>query len=350
MGGTDEAKRVIVAGAGTGKTTLLRNIAVERCIDKNVLYLTYTQANACEFEAAITQKIGYLPTNITVLTWFSFLLVHGVRPFPAPDLTNRINGLFFNNQEPRNGKGVKRGMEDYYCRERGVVYRSRLADLAVYCNGQWGGEVVKRICGIYDVVLVDEGQDFAGYDYDFLLSLLDSAKEMIVVGDPRQQTYRTAWKAKNNSYSDLFDYLEKRSNYQIDGSSLSVTHRCSKDIIDYANRLYPEYPQVSASDNLCGTSSGGVACIDKDSFGDWIASRIQSTTVLTWNSRVSVPYGCRRMNMGESKGLTLGDVAVFVTGEMSKWLKDESYALKPEARAKLYVAITRASGDLCFVL
>ena len=56
------------------------------------------------------------------------------------------------------------------------------------------------------------------------------------------------------------------------------------------------------------------------------------------------------MNMGESKGLTLGDVAIFPTAEMKKWLSGKPADLKGETKAKLYVAITRASGDLYFVL
>ena len=54
--------------------------------------------------------------------------------------------------------------------------------------------------------------------------------------------------------------------------------------------------------------------------------------------------------MGESKGLTLGDVAIFATGEMKKWIKDESVKLKDATKVKLYVALTRASGDLCLVI
>lgn len=134
MSSTDERKRIIVAGAGTGKTTLLRDIAVERCTTQNVLYLTYTHANACEFEAAVVDKVHHMPASITVSTWFSFLLEHGVRPFPAQDFAHRVDRMIFNNQEPRHRRGITRGMEEYFCPAPGVIYRSSLADLAVYCN------------------------------------------------------------------------------------------------------------------------------------------------------------------------------------------------------------------------
>lgn len=145
MSNADSRKRIIVAGAGTGKTMLLRNIAIERCDEKRVLYPTYTVANVGEFEAAIVNKLGHLPASITIMTWFSFLLVHGVRPFPAQGFTHRIDRMLFNEGWAAQRRGVHRGDEGYYCPKRGVVYRSRLSDLAALYDEQWHGEVTNRI-------------------------------------------------------------------------------------------------------------------------------------------------------------------------------------------------------------
>ncbi|RHD71245.1 hypothetical protein DW781_10795, partial [Olsenella sp. AM30-3LB] len=83
-----------------------------------------------------------------------------------------------------------------------------------------------RICGIYDLILVDEGQDFAGYDYDLLLALMGSCKNMTIVGDPRQQTYRTNNGQINSGYSNVFEFFDQRSSFPIDTTSLSE-HRKS---------------------------------------------------------------------------------------------------------------------------
>lgn len=56
------------------------------------------------------------------------------------------------------------------------------------------------------------------------------------------------------------------------------------------------------------------------------------------------------VNMGDSKGLTLGDVVIFPTGEMKKWLEGKPANMKDGTRTRLYVAITRARGDLFFVI
>lgn len=350
MSNADSRKRIIVAGAGTGKTTLLRDIAIERCGEQRVLYLTYTVANAGEFEAAIIDELGYLPANITIMTWFSFLLVHGVRPFPAQGFTHRIDRMLFNEGRASQRRGVHRGDESYYCPGRGIVYRSRLSDLAALCDEQWHGNVTDRICAIYDIILVDEGQDFAGYDYDILSALMQKTCEMVIVGDPRQQTYRTGNEPKYSSVPHVFDFLSLHHGYTLDTTTLNTTYRCSQDVINLANSLYPSMPQVVPNGERKPGDSGEILKVKKSNFETWARTRIQPFTILRYDIRTKVPDGYRTMNMGDSKGLTLDDVVIFPTNDMKKWIGGKNINFKDGTRAKLYVAITRARGDLIFVV
>ena len=329
---------------------MLREIALERCASQKVLYLTYTDANAAEFREAIVRQVGHMPAAIKVMTWFSFLLIHGVRPFPARGFTHRIDRMLFNDQEPRNARGVRRGNERYYCPHPGVAYRTRLSDLAFLCDEQWDGEVVQRVCDIFRVILVDEAQDFAGYDYDLLRAMMDKSKEMVIVGDPRQQTYRTGTTAKNKGNPDVFSFFEEKTHYAIDNTTLSVTHRCSRAIISLANSLYDDFPPVAPSDDRIRDPRGQVKTISLSELEAWDSSRKAQTAALIWDSRTTVPAGFHVMTMGESKGLTFGDVVVFPTGEMRKWVEKKPSKLKGITKAKFYVAITRASGDLYFVV
>lgn len=350
MSNADNRKRIIVAGAGTGKTTLLKDIAIERCDERRVLYLTYTIANAGEFEAAVVGELGHLPASITIMTWFSFLLVHGVRPYPADGFANRIDRMLFNEGRASQRGGVHRGDKSYYCPKRGVVYRSRLSDLAVLCDEQWHGKVTDRICAIYDTILVDEGQDFAGYDYDILGSMMQKACEMVIVGDPRQQTYRTGNEPKYSGVRNVFDFFSASPDYTLDTTTLSTTYRCSEAVIALANSLYPTMPQIMPCGERKAGSTGKILKVKKSSFEAWARARVQPFTVLRYDSRTKVPDGFHTMNMGESKGLTLDDVVIFPTNEMKKWISDNNVNLKGGTRAKLYVAITRAHGDVIFVI
>ena len=61
--------------------------------------------------------------------------------------------------------------------------------------------------------------------------------------------------------------------------------------------------------------------------------------------------------MGESKGMTFDHTLIYLTAPMIQWLKNRSYKLSFSAKAKFYVALTRAKysvaivwdEDTCFV-
>lgn len=182
-----------MAGAGTGKTTYLLNQALNFPREKNVLYLTYTEAAAIHFASRVKAMRGAVPGNITVMTWYSFLLAHGVRPFPYPLPGIMPRGICFVEGKVPQRKGVTRGTPAYYlANKQGDVFSSRLADLACKCNEQVGGDAVNRISDMFDIILIDEAQDLSSYDYDYISSLMHTPASVIVVGDPRQRTYTTS--------------------------------------------------------------------------------------------------------------------------------------------------------------
>jgi DNA helicase II / ATP-dependent DNA helicase PcrA len=71
---------VIIAAAGSGKTSHLVREA-RKVKDDNVLITTYTESNEAEIKQKIIESNGYIPSNIVVMTWFTFLISHGVKPF-----------------------------------------------------------------------------------------------------------------------------------------------------------------------------------------------------------------------------------------------------------------------------
>ncbi|MFH0906204.1 MAG: UvrD-helicase domain-containing protein, partial [archaeon] len=71
--------KLIIAAAGSGKTTFLVNEALKK--EGNVLITTFTEANEAEIKNKIIKIRKCIPSNIIIQTWFSFLLQHGVRPY-----------------------------------------------------------------------------------------------------------------------------------------------------------------------------------------------------------------------------------------------------------------------------
>ena len=79
-----------------------------------------------------------------------------------------------------------------------VVYSLiKFLNLLAYVIINLEGLVIDRLEHIYDCIYIDEVQDLAGYDFDFLELMLLSKVKLIVVGDSRQATYFTNCAPKN---------------------------------------------------------------------------------------------------------------------------------------------------------
>jgi DNA helicase-2/ATP-dependent DNA helicase PcrA len=69
---------------------------------------------------------------------------------------------------------------------------------------------------------------------------------------------------------------------------------------------------------------------------------------LRWNLKQAVNENFQFCNFGASKGQTYERVLIYPTPKMLNWLKNGEN-LEGEAKAKLYVAITRAKYSVAFV-
>ena len=337
-----------MAGAGAGKTTLIVKMARERVKQgKRVLITTFTNANEGEIEKAFYCKCGCIPRNVTVMTWLSFLLQHGVRPYRHSCVGERISGLYFDEGKPNTGY-ARKGTRDYYLVPRAhLVHSGRLADLAVASDAEHDGLVCERIGKIFDAVFIDESQDLAGYDYDFVTRLGKSRQEVVLVGDPRQTTYRTNWSSQNGGYKSVFHYCQAKYGLSVDEKTLSGSWRCSEPIIRLANAVHSEYPHLSSL--ACyDVSHQGVFLVENCNVGKYVES--VTPVQLRWNKRTPCHGGTTVMNMKDSKGLTFEHVLIYPTAPVKEWLSGGPVLEKEISRAALYVAITRARYSVAFVV
>ena len=233
----------IIAAAGSGKTQTLINRVLGRPHER-ALMLTYTLQNQLQIEQRLHQTVSGVPSHARVAGWMSFLLSDGIRPYQHAVLNviDRVRGLNF---EGTPHEYTKRSTPAYYVNRGGDAYGRNLADFACVANEKSGGEVIRRLEAIYDHIYIDEVQDLAGYDLDFLDLLFASDIAITLVGDPRQCLLATTRAPKNKKYrgEGLLTWLDERADV-CTREDQPESRRCHQDICDFASALFPTYPAI----------------------------------------------------------------------------------------------------------
>jgi superfamily I DNA/RNA helicase len=360
--------KLIIAAAGSGKTTHLVNKALKIKKGK-VLITTYTQANEEEIKKKIVEEnlkqngFACIPENITVQTWFSFLLKHGVRPFQGVLFEKKIKGLLLVNELSgikykfkKDGKEIpvyykeNTAFEQHYFTKETKIYSDKLSKFVDKCNKKSKGAVIDRISRIYAHIFVDEVQDLAGYDLELLKTLFKCNSEILLVGDPRQGTYSTNSASKNKRYQKsqiIYFFQYKSIKIETDDTSLMVNYRCNKPICDLSNKLFPDF-QSTTSGNNNTTEHDGVFLVKEQDVDKYLQR--YKPIQLRDSKRKVVNRNYQAMNFGESKGLSFDRVLIYPTKPITDWLNNHNTQLADTSRSKFYVAITRARYSIGIVV
>ena len=339
--------KIIIASAGSGKTEKLISAA---CSDfsRRCLITTYTINNLEQIRNRLVKAFGIVPPHIHLTTWYSFLLNEAVRPYQNFLLAGpRIRGICF--EEGRSTTYKKRAdTERFYLTRSCEIYSDTLSDFAYQCDIKSRGLVIKRLKDMYDHVFIDEMQDMAGYDFDFLISLLKSGPTIYAVGDIRQRTYTTNHSPRNRQYEGenlltLYQKWQKADLCEI--SNMSESFRCNQPICDIADSIYPNLPPTK-SKNLDMTGHDGVFVISANQVDEYMRCWDPIPLRFDKNTECNFPQA---MNFGESKGLTFERVVIFSNGPICKALANGRFEFATQSAAKIYVAITRAKHSVAFV-
>ncbi|WP_024822615.1 UvrD-helicase domain-containing protein [Aminobacterium mobile] len=338
--------KLYIAAAGSGKTRKIINDSIST--DKNVLILTYTITNEQQIISRIKEQMGIVPTNITICTWFSFLLKDGIRPYQGSRFKDRIDGIIFVNGQ--NNTYVKKTSNKYF-ESNNKIYTDKLSDCVIELNEKSDGKVFERISKMYDYIYVDEVQDMVGYDLEILKRLIATKTKVIMVGDPRQCTYSTHFERKYKKYGcgKIDEFLKnecKKLDIVIDEGTLSCTHRNNNLICEFANSLYPDRTPVGFI-HKADDESKGVKIIDPKDVDFYLENNQAVQLRESVKIKVNNNYPC--YNFGESKGLEFERVLIYPTNPMWNWIIDNSSELKEQSRARFYVAVTRAIDSVVIV-
>jgi DNA helicase-2/ATP-dependent DNA helicase PcrA len=332
-------KRVIYAVAGSGKTTYIVNSLSDQ---KRSLIITYTNGNYANLHKKVCAKFnGKWPKNITLLTYFSFLYGFCYKPFLSDKV--KAKGLLY---EANPNMYAKQDQLQYYLSKGRYLYSNRLSLLLDKL--QVLEDVKSRIKTYFDELIIDEVQDVAGRDFSFLEQLMTIDIDMLFVGDFYQHTFDTS--RDGNINKSL--YNDKAANearftskgFSIDNATLKNSWRCSKNICDYIRNnigidIYSNRPDT---DN---TSIKFVSDLD-------IIGRIlDDKQIVKLHYQNGSKAGIGHKNWGETKGEDhYQDICVLLNETTAgKRRADKLFELPPSTKNRLYVAITRARGNVYLI-
>ena len=158
-------KTVIFAVAGSGKTTHIVN-SLSR--EKRSLIITYTIANYENLYKKIIRKFdGEWPNNITLMRYFTFLYGFCYKPFLSDIVKAR--GIIY---EPNPNRYALKSDRKFYITETGYLYSNRISLLLEVMHTI--DDIKDRISTYFDELIIDEVQDIAGRDFDFLERIMET--------------------------------------------------------------------------------------------------------------------------------------------------------------------------------
>ncbi len=332
-------KRVMFAVAGSGKTTHIVN-ALSR--DKRSLIITYTDANYENLSKKILTKFDSVwPNNITLLTYFKFLYHFCYKPFLADRV--KAKGILYIDNPNRYAKQDK---PSYYLSDNRFFYSNRLSFFLEVMNAI--GDVKDRIETYFDEFIIDEIQDIGGRDFNFLEKLMETNVNMLFVGDFFQHTYDTSHdgRVNTNLFSDFSSYCARFSSkgLTLDTKTLINSWRCSKSVCEYvSNNL-----GIAISSNRKKEDDTRIILVSDPSD---VSKILQDPKIVKLHYQDSAKHGAGHRNWGDTKGEDCyADVCVLLNKTTAKLHSQKKLKeLAPLTRNKLYVAITRAHGNVYIV-
>lgn len=330
-------RRLILAVAGSGKSSYI----LDRLnLEQRFLLVTYTDNNVAHLRNKIICKFGYEPQNITLLSYFQFLIRVCYRPFlkdiwQAKGISWQMPGQYTLR--------VKRDNPKFFMTKEGYLYHNRIAKL---CQENCLADIRERLERFYDCFMFDEVQDLGGHDFNLVSALLPLNMDVLFVGDYYQHTFDTSRDGNVNKslYKGYSQYLRKwaKTKLFIDIQTLENSYRCSPTICDFVSRQLGIPMKSHRSDEV------QITMVEDE---NEVKKLLKDGSIVKLFLKESYKYDCYALNWGASKGLDdFLDVCIVLNATTLKALKNRTLVdLSPETLNKLYVACTRAKGNIYFI-
>ncbi len=320
------------------------------CADPNTdtALVTYTLNGRDEIEDNIYRQCGYIPSNVTIYTWFTFLLRHFVRPFQRCIEERRVSGLNFVTGQSARFAPESNPRRHYFTSNLNI-HSDKISKFACRAIELTDGAPIVRIERIYKSLFIDECQDLAGYDLDLIEVLLRSNVNIELVGDHRQATFSTHSARKNRQFAGgkiIEKFKEWEASNLCDVEFQNISRRCVQEICDFADQFHPRVPRTTSL-NKTITDHDGVFAVRKSDVQQY--NGLYSPQPLRYDRRTKCDVA-KPINFGASKGMTFDRILIFPHGGLRKFLKSSKIADAGRAIEKIYVAVTRARQSVAFVV
>ncbi len=331
--------KLILAVAGSGKTRyLIESLSLER----RSIILTYTINNTENLRRRVIRKFGFLPKNIRIHTYFSFLYQFCFQPLYQD--AYEAKGMSFNKPPSRDRR--KKSMTHYFIPNLRILYANRLAKFFLEFEPDGLSRVKQRLEKYYEDMFVDEFQDFTSYDFDFICELAKTRVKCQFVGDYHQHTFDTSrdgqFKKSLHLSEARFLAEVRKHGIEVDTTTLSKSYRCSPSVASFVR------------DSL-GIEMGSQREDETSIF--FVEDQKEANNLLRDDNIVKLVYQNSKkmnffsMNWGASKGLDdFNDVCIILNKKQFEQTQNlKAQEMNQKTLKKLYVACTRANRHIFFV-
>lgn len=257
---------VINAGAGTGKTTTI--VSASELINCKAAFLAFNKSIA-------TELAERLPSNVEAKTFHAFgfaairnaglktkvnnrkchyivqeLMGKDCYTAPITKLVSLIKGSLIDGKDVAS---IRKLIDEYnisfesYREEEQAI--QAIPAILTLCKTQtyhidfddmiWMPLVNDYPLPHYDMVFVDEAQDFNEAQRELIVRVVNGGR-CIIVGDRNQAIYGFRG-ADSNSISRFIERLTTESNRDVTQLPLSISWRCPKSVVAEANRYVSEF-------------------------------------------------------------------------------------------------------------
>jgi DNA helicase-2/ATP-dependent DNA helicase PcrA len=223
------------------------------------------------------------------------------------------------------------------------LYHNRLSKLI---TGSIIENVRKRTEKYFDFLLIDEIQDFAGNDFNFLLHLFSGNFNLLLVGDFYQHTFDTSRDKQTNKslHYDIGTYTDRfvKSGINIDKTTLLNSRRCSKSTCEFINTkigidIKSEFDYETECKLVTDESE--------------IKRVFEDDSIVKLFYKKHYDFKCNSDNWGNCKGLTYENICVIINDEIfNQMTTNEPIKFKAQTtKNKFYVACSRTKNNLYFI-